>query len=141
MIQEIIEDFPPLYDDIVEAFGLKSDNSILFSWGDRLYNPHSLVIVPQLIAHEAVHGERQGTHWDIIDWWKRYMDDRLFRLQEEIPAHRAEYEYMAANGNRAQRRGCLRVVANRLAAPLYGRLLSRSSAEAVLRNEDERICV
>ena len=136
MIQDVIYDFPPLYEEISEAFGLYPGDRIIFSWGDQLYNPTRANIVPELVAHEAVHGERQGSDQQIIDWWKRYIEDRSFRLDEEVPAHIAEYQHVLKHGNRNERRTALRVTAKRLAAPLYGRMITRSAAIAVLRNGD-----
>ena len=131
--QTIICDYPPLYEKIAEAFSLYPNDFIIFSWGDRIYNPNRLDIPPQLIAHEAVHGERQGSGQQIVDWWKQYIEDRLFRLTEEIPAHQAEYQYFLKHGNRRERRAALKVTAERLADPLYGRLIKPSDAIAVLR--------
>ena len=115
MTQAIIIDFPPLYDEIAMAFSLRLDQDIIFSWGDRLYVPwrkatmsrEDSIVAPELIAHEAVHGERQGSGQEILNWWRRYIEDREFRLQEEIPAHRAEYQYILEHGNRQQRRSAL----------------------------------
>ena len=126
MTQEICIDYPPLYDEIAVAFNLHPNDGVIFSWGERIYNPGGSVIPPQLIAHEVVHGQRQlkgtNTHeMNVWDWWRRYMASWEFRLAEEIPAHRAEYQHVMANGNRQERRSALKVTAERLAAPLYGR--------------------
>ena len=133
LTQQIVHDYPPLYDEISAAFDLYPSDSIIFSWGDRLYNPYEFDILPKLIAHERVHGERQGSGNDIVDWWKQYIEDRAFRLEEEIPAHRAEYQYILKHGNRSERRGALKITSSRLTAPLYGRLITQSDAMAVLQ--------
>lgn len=139
MIQEIVNDFPPLYDEIAAEFGLISQDEIIFSWGDRLYNPNSLDIPPALIAHEAVHGERQGSGQKIRDWWQRYIEERRFRLNEEIPAHLAEYQHILKNGNRYERRAALKVTAGRLAAPLYGSLITPVDAIETLRTGERAV--
>lgn len=133
MIQQIVNDYPPLYDEIKAAFDLYPDDFILFSWGTRIYNPTDTDIPTELVAHEAVHGERQGSGQQIIDWWKHYIEDRGFRLSEEIPAHRAEYQHILKHGNRRERRKALKVTSDRLADPLYGRLITPADAIAVLR--------
>lgn len=134
MTQEVVIDRPPLYDEIVAAFGLKRKDAIVFSWGkDRIYNPDGVTIPPYLVAHEAVHGERQGQGQQIIDWWKQYIEDRAFRLQEEIPAHLAEYQHILRHGNRHNRRAALLITADRLAAPLYGQMITPKAAVAVLK--------
>ncbi len=136
MTQKIVNDYPPLYDEIAAAFRLKVRDPIIFSWGDRLYDPTRMGIPPELIAHEAVHGERQGRGQQILDWWKQYIEDRAFRLAEELPAHCAEYQHVLAHGNRTERRAALRVTAERLAAPLYGRLITPAEAVKALRAAD-----
>jgi len=134
MIQEIVTDYPPIYDEIARVFDLHPNDGIIFSWGDRIYNPMDAVIAPELIAHEAVHGERQGTSEDtILAWWANYVEDSNFRLYEEILAHRAEYNWRLANGNRKQRRSALKQTAGRLAAPLYGNMITPAAARDILR--------
>jgi len=134
VIQEIVTDYPPLYDDIAMAFNLHPNDSVIFSWGDRIYNPMGVDLGLELIAHEAVHGERQSSNPDKIrDWWMNYMSRATFRLAEEVLAHRAEYDWLRINGNRKQRRSALPHVANKLAAPLYGGLIDLSGAKAMLR--------
>lgn len=114
----IVHDYPPLYDAIDAAFGLELRKDVfrpIFAWGSSIYNPHHVKIPPALIAHESVHGRRQGG--DIVGWWRRYIDDQKFRLAEEIPAHVAEYRALARG---PKDRAALVFVAKRMASPLYG---------------------
>jgi hypothetical protein len=118
---QIVVDFPPNYAEINAAFGLERRGArAIFAWGDRIFNPHAINVVPCLIAHEQVHGARQGA--DVDGWWRRYIDDPAFRLAEEIPAHAAEYHVLvgAHGNNRNARRQYLARIASRMAAPLYG---------------------
>ena len=131
--QQVINDYPPMYDQIAKAFGLRPDARVVFSWGDRIYNPMADTLAPEIVAHEGAHGSRQGDGQQVIDWWKRYVDSPPFRLNEEVMAHRAEYEWLMAHGNRQWRRKALKHVADRLCAPLYGGLIDRAGAIAVLR--------
>jgi len=134
VIQEIVIDYPPAYEEIAKAFGLGTKEPVIFSWGDRIYNPTGFTITGELLAHEAVHGMRQGlTEATILDWWQRYMDEVGFRLAEEIPAHRAEYQWLQAHANRKERRAAMNRTADRLAAPLYGRMTTRAEAKRLLR--------
>lgn len=134
MKQEIVTDYPPIYDDIAKRFDLHPNDSIIFSWGRLIYNPMDVVIGPELMAHEAVHGERQGNDSGSIQyWWAHYLMHPTFRLEEETLAHRAEYEYLLQHGNRQQRRSALPRTAARLAAPLYGNMITDSAAKDLLR--------
>lgn len=130
LTQEVVHDYPPLYDEIAKAFALAP--GVIFSWGDRIYNPGGVIIAPQLIPHEAVHGERQLG--DIEGWWRRYIAELPFRLEEELRAHQAEYRYLLRHGNRGSRRRALKQTAARLAAPLYGPMCSAAQARDWLRS-------
>jgi len=132
MTQTVIVDFPPCYDEIVAAFpSVARSKTVIFSYGARIYSPYRSRIEPELLVHESVHGERQRR--DPADWWRAYLDDVQFRLAEEIPAHQAEYAWLMAHGNRGQRRSALRALAERMASPMYGRMIGRSAAEAMLK--------
>ncbi len=141
MSQEIIQDYPPLYNRMARAFNLHPNDGVIFSWGDRIYNPSDQAIPPQLVEHDAVHGERQlcfiagcqASEANIRAWWREYIKSWEFRLNEEIPAHRAEYQWLMANGNRRERRAALKRTAARLAAPLYGGMITSSAAMDILK--------
>lgn len=133
--QQIIQDFPPNYHEIDAAFNVRDNHGVIFSFGDRIYAPHGpKIIAPELIAHEGIHGQRQGTkHAKILAWWDRYIDDIEFRLDEELVAHRAEYRHLMQFGNRTKRRAALKRTSLRLSAPLYGEVINRKQAELLLQ--------
>lgn len=137
-------EWPPNIDQIAAVFPLAREPGILFSYGDRIYNPSGGVVHPALMAHEAVHGDRQlglldadakpfGIEW----WWKMYCTATAFRLDEEAKAHIEEYRWWKLNGNRHQRRAMLERIAMRLASPLYGNMITRHQAETILRKGTE----
>lgn len=130
----VVRDRPPLFDEIDAKFQVRG-KPILFAWGDRIFVPSgSLDVAPHLMAHERVHGERQGlAEPGIMLWWRSYLDDIAFRLHEELLAHRAEYHHLMRHaGGRQQRRRHLSITAARLAAPLYGRMISLADAKKAL---------
>ena len=119
-------EYPPMF-DLIDAKFRVAGRPIIFSWGGIIYNPQRIEVTPALRAHEAVHGARQGD--DIRGWWRRYIDDPVFRLVEEIPAHRAEYQQLLAEcDNRRARRLYLKQMAKRLASPLYGNVTTVAKA-------------
>jgi len=138
----VVYSAPPMIDEIDAVFGVKG-KPIIFAWGDRIYNPMAVDVRPELLAHERVHGDRQKLlHVDLATaveiWWRRYLFDRDWRLAEEIPAHRAEYDRLVEihGNNRNVRRQCLAHVALKLAAPLYGKLITVTAAKkAILASE------
>lgn len=123
---KIIKAFPPNCAAINRAFHIRG-KPVFFAYGDKIYNPAGAYIAPAIVVHERVHGERQGA--DPAAWWQRYIDDAVFRLDEEIPAHRAEY---ACYRSTAQTEQQLDLIAKRLSSPLYGNLVSYGLAVELL---------
>ncbi len=139
--QEVCVAYPPMYEEIQAEFGLKRDAAVIFSWGSIIYNPMGMELNGALLAHEAVHGQRQGdTATSIVDWWTKYLDDDLFRLREEIPAHVAEYLWWVNNGNRRERRSARDRIARKLADPLYkyGHRMGVAEAKRALHSNVSR---
>lgn len=129
----IVHDVPPLFDEINARFNVEG-KSVLFAWGDTIYNPQNGKVDAPLLAHEAAHGIRQGK--DIEGWWHRYIEDADFRLDEEVFAHRAEYMARAMGAtNRHERRALVVLVAKRLASPLYDYRLSVGRAKRLIKGE------
>lgn len=125
---------PPMFDEINAAFHV-AGKPVIFAWGETIHNPARIHIAPELIVHEAIHGARQRA-WGIEQWWKDYISNAYFRLDEEVHAHRAEYAYLRDHAlNRRQRRGCLRTTAKRLAAPLYGKMVPPGMAKKLLLSD------
>lgn len=125
---------PPNYDEIAEVFDIRG-KPIIFAWGDTIFAPPpNGPVTPHLIAHEAVHGFRQRTFPQIIGWWRRYLHDAEFRLEEEKLAHIAEYQHLIVGANRSERRRHLSHVAARLSASLYRYSITKDEARRVLEH-------
>lgn len=122
---------PPMFEEIDAKFKI-ADKDVIFAWGDRIFNPKNLTLPPAIIAHECVHGERQGR--DVEFWWRRYIEDEKFRLDEEVLAHRAEYLSLVNQfgGDRNTRRRALAHVGLKLCHPIYGRMVSLSEAKKLI---------
>ena len=117
---EIVKGYPPNIDQITKAFPQSRRPGIIFAYGDKIYVPSGNDLSEHLKVHEAVHGIRQQ-RLGVELWWNKYIEDRSFRFNEELLAHRAEYASMIKDTpNRKQRRLALKAVASRLASPLYG---------------------
>lgn len=133
-MMELVRERPPLFDEIDAAFNVKGA-PILFAWGAVIYAPSGIVDVGRhMQAHEEVHGMRQLAYPGGVEaWWRRYIADPEFRLAEEIVAHVAEYRSRCKDGGgRNERRRCLSITAARLAAPLYGSLISVQDAKRAI---------
>lgn len=134
---KIIKAFPPNYAAIAQRFPVKGKQGILYAWGNRIYNPSGIDVLPWILAHESVHGQRQCMIFDYgveIDtavkaWWKRYLAEPVFRLDEEIAAHRAEWTVYSANrSGKVERQWYLDMMVARLSGPLYDNMITPSAA-------------
>ena len=137
----IINDWPPNIVSLRAAFPLEGVQGLVFSYGDRVYAPTSQVIHQSIQAHERVHCDRQMVYpGGVAAWWLDYIADPAFRLAEEIPAHRAEYQWWVArpgsdkpvDGFRSARLYHLTHIARRLASPLYGSMLNLAAAKRAI---------
>ena len=118
---KVVRGLPPNYDEIIKAFPQVADMAgIIYAWHDTIYNPDGGPVGPDLIAHETVHARQQAG--DPAGWWRLYLENGLFRLQQEIEAHQAEYDYWRS-GSRHVRRKMLRGIAKRLSSPMYGSMV------------------
>lgn len=125
-MQTIRIEKPPIFDRIVAAFPKAADPGVIFAWGHAIYNPSGVMVPPALLAHEAVHGERQllaaeyeTQEESVVDWWDAYISDPEFRYHEELPAHAAEFRVLMPTDRNARAKLAM-TTARRLIAPLYG---------------------
>lgn len=147
---KIVFGFPPIYDRAAALFPIKG-REVYFAWGDTVYVTNSRKNPSEAImAHERVHGRQQaaliGTcaidtmEQAIDDWWESYLCDPHFRLREELPAHAAELAHRLRNASgRNDRRRLASIVAHKLAAPMYGGLISKERAKDELLRLAERL--
>lgn len=132
MKQTIIVAKPPVYAACDAQFKI-AGKPVLFSWGHSIYNPMNVDIPRYLLAHEAVHGERQ-LKVGIDAWWDKYLADASFRFEEERVAHRAEWLSYSKWCKLEQRAPYLEGVAKRLSSELYGNMVTLDEARiAILR--------
>jgi hypothetical protein len=128
---DIVVAYPPMFEEIAAVFPNARKPGVIFTWGSTLYNPSGITVSPELRAHEGVHYTRQGA--DVEGWWRRYLTDAEFRLAEEIPAHRAEArQFKARHADRNAYYRYVHHVAERLASPLYGSLLTPAKARTLI---------
>lgn len=112
--------FPPNIVEICAAIPSARRPGVIFAYGDKIYVPSGNVLEHHLKVHEAVHCIRQK-ELGVDFWWSKYLTDLRFRYYEELLAHRAEYRSrIEGQPNRNQRRTALKMIAMRLASPLYG---------------------
>lgn len=117
---------PPNRDAIEARFGVLPEG-VIFTYSPHVYVPSGKPLSKALEAHEGVHLVQQANNPKA--WWDAYLSDDEFRLAQELEAHRAEWRVLAASitDRNARVRG-LRAVAQRLASPMYGGLVTVSEA-------------
>lgn len=126
----VLYTLPPNFNEINKAFQVRG-KPVIFAYAGAIHNPARIDIPPQLYAHEAVHQARQGD--DPVSWWRDYIASPDFRLQEEIPAHAAEYACVCETIRQEHARAkVLDQIAQRLASPLYGSLVSVTRAKRLI---------
>ena len=120
-VMEIIIDRPPIYEAAAKVFPLTGRE--IYAYGDKIYNPAGFDIPAWLIAHEEVHQLQQAG--DPESWWEDYLKDIEYRFCMELAAHQREYRsYCEHNKDRNKRAAYKRIVAKKLAAPLYGNMIT-----------------
>lgn len=130
----ILHERPPLWDAIVEVFPRAKAPGVFFSWGSSaIYYPSPMAPISyELVAHEAVHGERQDK-LGVVAWWQKYLVDERFRFDEELLAHVAEYRAVCLSGaSPSMRRTALHFISKRLASPLYGGMVTLEHAKRLI---------
>ena len=122
---EIVVDFPPNIKAIRKVFPISGHE--IFAYGGTIYNPSGSELTPALIAHEEVHFRQQGK-WP-KSWWMRFLKSPAFRLRQELEAHRVEYRvFCRGHKDRNSQAKYLRAISKRLAAPMYGSMITTPEA-------------
>lgn len=131
----IVIGHPPNYRAIVSQFPGARGHGTLFCYGSTIFNPSNVKLTPADIAHESAHAARQAERGR-EEWWRRYLAEPQFRFEEELVAHRAEYACALERlkGNRLD--DYVSMMANRLSGLLYGRMVSREEALALITNPE-----
>lgn len=122
---EILIAKPPIWDACDEAFEL--DGREIFCYGNIIYNPSGGRIPKCLMEHEKVHRGQQGDDPEV--WWIMYIDDPAFRLNQELEAHKKEFRvFRLMNHCGKDRVAYLEMIAERLASPMYGNMITKEAA-------------
>lgn len=135
---KVIQAKPPMFEEINATFNIEG-KKVFFTWGDTIFNPSGEVLPPSIIVHEEVHMKQQGDHPN--QWWIRYCADKAFRLDQELEAHRAEFQFLCriqsdidkpVKGYRSLREFYLIKIAQKLASPIYNNMITISAAKRAI---------
>lgn len=128
---QVLNTFPPIYDEANKLFKLEENHiCAVFTYGDVLHNPFNVELDPELVRHEETHMEQQEAHPEVAAmWWKRYLQDQDFRIDQECEAYGAQYKlFCQRNKDRNKQARYLFALAQHLSGPMYGKAIDRASA-------------
>lgn len=123
--------YPPNYEELIQHFDIANNPNVIFTYGDTLFVPNGQNVPDNLIVHESIHVEQQKKT-GAKEWWKRYIDDIDFRIDQEAEAYNAQYKYMQENMNRHDRRVILKQMIHDFSGPVYGNIISPELAKELI---------
>lgn len=127
---------PPIYDEANKLFKLEENKmAAIFTYGDTIHNPFGCALTPELIRHEETHMEQQDGHPEVAAiWWKRYLQDPQFRLDQEAEAYGMQYKMLCQSvKDRNARARYLYQIAGHLCGPMYGNLVTHVEAQRLIK--------
>lgn len=126
---EIINEKPPIYQKLHEQFGVKWDD-IIIAYAPNIYAPRAFP--KQKEVHETIHILRQK-EIGVDIWWGMYLEDRDFRLAEELLAYQGEIEWIKQRvETRIERRLLIKQICKDLASSVYQLGITEDKARQLL---------
>lgn len=111
---------------------------VCFAHGGAAYCPSSDYLSDDLMVHEGVHLERQEAlgAYGANHWWRQYLVDPRFRLDEEVLAYGRQHAYLC----QVERDGPTRYeflchLAGQLSSPMYGLGIDQEKARHQILTE------
>ncbi len=133
---EIRREQPPNIEKIRAK--LAPDENTCFTYEDIIYAPNltdAAQIEDHLALHEEIHSHQQR-ELGAVGWWDKYLEDPAFRLEEELLAYSAQYAFVCKKDIPAVvKKNFLGRIAQDLASPIYGNLLTQGQAESKIRTK------
>jgi len=128
-VTKVLREYPPNIKELREKFHPRPGT--IFAWDGVIFAPQGGEIPGHLIAHEETHFRQQRAVGGPENWWRQYIDDPQFRLEQEIEAYRAQYA-VAEQMERPVRRRLLASICRDLASAMYGSLISKEEARRLI---------
>ena len=85
--------FPPNIKEIEKVFGPDKKKTLIYCYGEDIYNPHKIELEQHILVHEEVHVKQQRQYGRDY-WWMRYLEDPQFRLEQELEAYAVQYAFV-----------------------------------------------
>jgi len=128
---------PPNWLDIIKRFPAIEQmvDRVIFTYYPEVYVPSGAKLPSDIQLHEGIH-LRQQHEYGVASWWKRYLADDDFRLEQELEAYAAQLHMWRPAGNSQFQKAKDRMV-NDLISPAYDLKITYSEAEGKLRRYEK----
>ena len=124
---------PPehIYQACVKQFGVSFDDGIIFAYNRHIYTKYPMPDYKEV--HENTHLLQQTLIGSADVWWEKYLEDKEFRLEQEIQAYKAEMRYVKEYiKNREIVAQIRHQNAIDLSSEIYGKIISYTEAHRIL---------
>lgn len=132
---KIINEKPPewIMEGCMNQFRVNVNNTF-WTYGDTIYNPGGIVIPDHIVVHEEQHMAQQQAYEGGKDaWWKEYLANPRFRLEQEAEAYGAQYRFICNNiSDRNKRAFFLMQISRSLSGPLYQVAVTQQQARGII---------
>ena len=135
MKMKIVYFYPPNIKEISEKFKLRK--TVVFTYGNIIYNPGRGKITDDLKVHESTHMRQQakGPWYGPELWWKEYLKNPAFRLDQEVEAYRNQLIYFKSKNHDVRKVLAFKdKLARDLSSEIYGNLVHYQTADRLIKN-------
>ncbi len=122
---------PPNWPDIEAKFHINFQQSgVLISYGDTVHVA-SGGISPDIRIHEQTHLDQQAK-MGVEEWWRKYIADKHFRVEQEIEAYRNQVAYIKRYVSNRKKRELYITGIWKNMSEMYGDMISYQKAQEIL---------
>jgi hypothetical protein len=133
-IDTILVGDPDNIEEIHAKFPAVKDNPyVVFTYYPHVYKRIDLDLPLDLQIHEATHLKQQEVMGGAA-WWKSYLEDEEFLLEQEIEAYGTQLAFLMHYSKRKQMERGKEQFALQLSSAMYGNIISYAEAESKIRN-------
>ena len=129
----IVNTIPPIYQTLHDKFKVEWDRGLVIAYFPNIHTKNGS-LSPDLQAHERTHLYQQEKFpGGVSEWWKKYIDEPAFRLQEETMAYFVQVDYIKKNViGRNLRRALIKHIVTSFVT-MYGGIITKEQAKVVLK--------
>lgn len=148
---KIVAEKPPAWimDGCMNQFRINVEHTF-WTYGDTIFNPGGHPIPDHIVAHEERHSLQQAAYEEHeLDgkgaavrvlakgkdaWWRRYLTDPRFRLEQEADAYGAQLRFFAQRVRDRNKQAYFATqLAQQLSGPLYQVAVDQAQARRMIQ--------